>query len=536
LKSLGSFSLPALAVILSIALLCFPRNALALTSAQCEVRVNDTPAKLLECIQQDALWSHLVAFQAISDANPDPTFQFFPGAPHGSRDSGTAGDRASVDYLKAKLVAAGYAVTAQSYIVPYSADRIVPVLSVVSPTPHSYAPGTDFSTAVFSGSGDVTAQIQAIPGIIDGTPPTAGSSSGCSPADFAGFVPGRIALMQRGVCANVQKVLNAIAAGAAGTITMNYDDSNSGNTLGSPDGITIPVYAYIPYHVGIDLFHQAQQPGGVTVHMNANVLGEYRTTYNVIADLPGGDLKNVVVVDAHYDSIYGAGILDNASGSATILEIALKMQKVVPRNHMRFIWFGGEELDLYGSQYYINSLPQSDLNHIAYVMDADVTATPNYIIGVNYPASYDGFPNTAYKPSALGYNLVVDYFSSLGLPTVQTTSEGTDSYVFNMAGIPGSGILTGQDCCKAQWLVDIFGGYTGNFEGNVPGSDGGCVDRPYVFCDNLVNNDPAVLEFMSKGLANSVIQLAFAKKLRVTNTNVKPKYPLTNVGSRHLNP
>jgi len=534
LKRLGSVFVLSLAVILPIALLCTPGSSFAITSAECEARVNDTPAKLVECIQQDALWAHLVALQNISDSNPDPTFNLFAGAPHGSRDPGSAGDLGSVEYFRNKLVAAGYLVTIQSYGVPYSADRMVPVLDEISPASRSYVPGPDFATAIFSGSGDVTAQIQAVPGIIDGS--SAESSSGCSSADFAGFVPGRIALMERGVCANVTKVLNAIAAGAVGTITMNYVDAQSGNTLGSPVGISVPVYSYIPYSVGIDLYHQALQ-GPVVVHMKADVLSENRITYNVIADSRSGDPKNVVVVDAHYDSIYGAGILDNASGSATILEVALKMQNVSPRNHMRFIWFGGEELDLLGSQFYVYTLPQSDLNHIAYVMDADVTASPNYIIGVNYPAAYDGFPTPAYKPSALGFNQIVDYFNSVGKAHVQTNSDGTDSYIFNLAGIPGSGILTGQNCCKAAWEVGLFGGYTGNFEGIIPGFDGGCVDRPYLFCDNLANNDPAVLEFMSKGFANSIIQLAFAKKLRVTNTNVKPKFPIVgNVGHLHLVP
>src|SRR5262245_61831539 len=102
-----------------MALLCLPRSALAITPAQCEARVNDTPAKLVECIQKDALWAHLVAFQNISDSNPDPTFDLFAGAPHGSRDAGTAGDEASVNYLASKMIAAGYRVTVQSYPVPY---------------------------------------------------------------------------------------------------------------------------------------------------------------------------------------------------------------------------------------------------------------------------------------------------------------------------------------------------------------------------------------------------------------------------------
>ena len=36
--------------------------------------------------------------------------------------------------------------------------------------------------------------------------------------------------------------------------------------------------------------------------------------------------------------------------------------------------------------------------------------------------------------------------------------DGTDAFNFNQAGIPASGLLTGQDCCKTQAEVDLFGG------------------------------------------------------------------------------
>src|SRR5258707_13554052 len=85
-----------------------------------------------------------------------------------------------------------------------------------------------------------------------------------------------------------------------------------------------------------------------------------RTDWNVIAESKGGDPNHVVVIDAHLDAIYGAGMLDNASGSATILDIAQKMKNVSPLNKLRFIWFGGEELGLLGSSYYVNNLSPSE--------------------------------------------------------------------------------------------------------------------------------------------------------------------------------
>ena len=189
----------------------------------------------------------------------------------------------------------------------------------------------------------------------------------------------------------------------------------------------------------------------------------------------------------------------------------------MPRNKLRFIWFGGEELGLLGSTFYVNNLSPSELSKIGYDLDADVTATPNYVVGVLDPAAVDfftrtvstTFPPQVYQPSTVARDQAIQYFSSIGLNHELFSPVGTDAFNFNEAGIPASGVLTGQDCCKTQGDVDLFGGSLGNFEGNVPSTDGGCVDNPFRWCDNLSNNDPRVLTFMSKGFANMVIQMAF---------------------------
>jgi hypothetical protein len=39
------------------------------------------------------------------------------------------------------------------------------------------------------------------------------------------------------------------------------------------------------------------------------------------------------------------------------------------------------------------------------------------------------------------------------------------------------------------------------------------VDNPFRWCDNLDNNDPAVLTFMTKAFATMVLQMAFDTKV-----------------------
>ena len=373
-----------------------------------------------------------------------------------------------------------------------------------------------------------------------------------------GFQAGRIALIQRGTCTFSQKVQNAQDAGASGVIIFNEgnDPTRTGVFSGSLTGVpTIPV-AFTSFAIGDDLNNQyktAVAAGTALPHMSLSFHGIHdpnRADYNVIADSKGGNPNSVLVVDAHLDAIYGAGMLDNGSGSATILDVAQMMKKVNPLHKLRFIWFGGEELGLLGSKFYVNNLSSTDLGHIFYDLDADVTATPNYVIGVLDPAAVDlfgrtvsttscsspspsspCFPANVYGPSQVSRDQSIQYFNSIGKNHELFSPVGTDAYSFNVAGIPASGLLTGQDCCKTQDEVNLFGGETGNYEGNLGTSDGGCVDNPFRWCDNLSNNDPNVLTFISKAFANTVVRMAFDKNL-TTPSSQSGKHSSANLRSK----
>jgi hypothetical protein len=521
-----------------------PANASAITSAECDAQVNDTPGKLIPCIQQDDLWHHMQQFQAIANANPGPDG-------HPSRNSGEPGYKASVDYVAKLMREAGYDVTIQPYKFTYSAYVGTPTWSEVSPTARSFVVGTDWNPGQSNGTA-TNAEIQPAGGIV--LPPTSSpsSASGCSPNDFNGFTAGRIALIQRGTCTFGVKVQNAEAAGASGVVIFN--EGNPGRTTvlngslvdanNTPFVPAIPV-AFTSFDIGQSLYNEYEAGSTPTMSLSIHmIIDPNREDYNVIAESKGGDKNHVVVVDAHLDAIYGSGMLDNASGSATILNLAQKMKNVNPRNKLRFIWFGGEELGLLGSSYYVNNLSKTELSHIGYDLDADVTATPNYLIGVLDPAGPDlfgrsvtsTFPNRVYKPSTVARDQGVDYLASIGKNHEFLSPVGTDAFSFNAVGIPASGVLTGQDCCKAQEEVDLFGGFTGNYEGNVPSFDGGCVDNPFRWCDNLSNNDPEVLTFMSRTFANMAVGMAFDTKVMSASNNVtyKPKLPIGAEVGRHF--
>ena len=524
-------------------------SANAITSAECDAQVNDTPSKLLPCIQQDDLWKHMQAFEAIAVANLSPADN------HPSRNSGEPGYKASADYVAQKMTDAGYNVTIQQYTFTYYAFKAPPTMSEVSPVAHDYGLSTEWNAG--QSVGTANAELQPAGGIIIPPTPTPTSSSGCTAGDFSGFVAGRIALIQRGTCFFGEKVLNAQAAGASGVIIFNEGNPDRTAVLngslvdaaGNPIIPTIPV-AFTSFAIGSDLLNQYQQavqnqtPLPVMNITIQAIVQPNAPDYNVIAESKGGDKNHVVVVDAHLDAIYGEGMLDNASGSATILDIAEKMKNVTPRNKLRFIWFGGEELGLLGSIYYVNNLSSNDRSHIGYDLDADVTATPNYVVGVLDPAGPDlfgrnvtaTFPNRVYKASRVARDQAIAYFDSINLNHELFSPVGTDAFSFNEVGIPASGLLTGQDCCKSQAEVDLFGGTTGNFEGNLGTTDGGCVDNPFLWCDNLSNNDPAVLTFMSKAFATMVVQMAFDTKVMSASNNAvfNKKLPIASEATRRF--
>jgi hypothetical protein len=520
-----------------------PPSAKAAPAADCDTQVNDTPSKLLPCITTEDLWNHMEAFQAIADANPGPDG-------HASRNSGEPGYKASVDYVARLMTEAGYNVTIQTYKFFYFAYTAIPLFSEVSPTAHDYVLADEWGPG--QSIGTTTADLQPAGGIVIPPTPTSSSTSGCTAADFTGFVAGRIALIQRGGCNFGVKVLNAQAAGATGVIIFN--EGNPGRTglqigslvdaAGNRIVPTIPV-AFTTFDIGNNLRTQYQQ--GPAPVMNINIQGVVdpnRDDYNVIAESKGGDKNHVLVVDAHLDAIFGAGMLDNASGSATILDIAQMMKNVNPLNKLRFIWFGGEELGLLGSAYYVNNLTSTQASHIGYDLDADVMATPNYVVGVLDPAGPDlfggtstaTFPNRVYKASTIARDQAIDYFDSIGLNHELFSPVGTDAISFNNIGIPASGLLTGQDCCKTQEEVDLFGGYLGNFEGNIPSFDGGCVDNPFRWCDNLDNNDPTVLTFMSKAFADMTVRMAFDTKVMSASNNAvyNKKLPIAGEATRRF--
>ncbi len=76
---------------------------------------------------------------------------------------------------------------------------------------------------------------------------------------------------------------------------------------------------------------------------------------NLVARIPGADPSQAVILGAHIDSPNGPGAMDDGSGSAVLLEVArvLNQAQIQPPVDLYLVWFGSEELGLYGASHFV---------------------------------------------------------------------------------------------------------------------------------------------------------------------------------------
>jgi hypothetical protein len=108
-----------------------------------------------------------------------------------------------------------------------------------------------------------------------------------------------------------------------------------------------------------------------------NKVGPAFEATNVVGEIAGGELaQEVVLVGAHLDSNdLGPGALDNAAGSAAVLEAAraFKALGLKPRRTIRFVLFTGEEEGMVGSIAYVER-HRAELDRMVAALVMDIGA------------------------------------------------------------------------------------------------------------------------------------------------------------------
>jgi aminopeptidase S len=302
--------------------------------------------------------------------------------------------------------------------------------------------------------------------------------------------------------ANVQAHLNQLQTIAT---------SNGGNRAHGRTG----------YRASIDYVQSQLDAAGYVTSLQ-QFTSSGATGYNLIADWPGGDPDNVLMSGGHLDSVTaGPGINDNGSGSSGLLEVALTVSRTgfQPQKHLRFGWWGAEELGLVGSTFYVNNLPAAERTKIKGYLNFDMIGSPNsgYFV-------YDS--NGQPTGSTVLQQALEAHFATIGVPTELTQVGGrSDHAAFARAGIPTGGLFTGAEVTKTAAQAQKWGG-----------SSGVAFDRCYHrSCDTTANIDAIALDRNSDAIASAIWAVADATTPppgpRFENTTVVPIPDLATVES-----
>lgn len=181
---------------------------------------------------------------------------------------------------------------------------------------------------------------------------------------------------------------------------------------------------------------------GIKVKMEVELRVHYEEDdlrdFNVIAEIPGTDLKDeIVMIGGHYDGEpSGTGATDNAAGCAAVME-AMRILKVIgarPRRTIRAALWGCEEAGHLGSKAYVKKhfgdpetqkyLPEHDKLSVYFNMDWYGRFRGIYLQG-----------NDLVRPI---FEEWMKPFHDLGMTyLVPGNTGGTDHMDFVRAGLPG---------------------------------------------------------------------------------------------------
>ncbi|MGH3879382.1 MAG: M28 family metallopeptidase [Actinophytocola sp.] len=256
-------------------------------------------------------------------------------------------------------------------------------------------------------------------------------------------------------------------------------DANGGNRAHGQPG----------YRAGLDYIKGALDAAGFTTQLQEFSAGG--TGWNLIADWPGGDENQTMMFGGHADSVSaGPGINDNGSGSAGLLEVALTVaeQNLQPAKHLRFAWWGAEELGLIGSSHYVSSLPQAELDKIAGYVNFDMIGSPN-------PGYFVYSSNGQPEGSAAFEQMLNNHYAAVSIPTEPVDVGGrSDHAAFADGGVPTGGVFSGAEESKSADQAAKWGGTAGE-----------AFDECYhSSCDTLDNIDATALDNNSDAIADAV--------------------------------
>ncbi|MCB9841411.1 MAG: M20/M25/M40 family metallo-hydrolase [Phycisphaeraceae bacterium] len=288
-----------------------------------------------------------------------------------------------------------------------------------------------------------------------GTPEqNGGQATTDDPAAGAGWTLSRVDPSQSGELIDNEAYIleQVLAAGPAGFMSSSNDERVWTTSAGGwrdldldamprdiEVGISMPDYDYINSRLADG------QEVNVEVNLDHRLVEGPIPVYNVIAEIPGTDLADeVVIISAHFDSWNGPGSMgttDNGTGSAVMLEAAriLRAVDARPRRTIRLVLWSGEEQGLLGSRAYVASLSEAERAKISvcFVDDGGTNyqgGLPAPDVMVPYLSAATAPINNLFYSETDGKYLNVNVHSSGNrIPP----GGSSDHASFNAVGIPG---------------------------------------------------------------------------------------------------
>ncbi|USK87472.1 M28 family peptidase (plasmid) [Peribacillus asahii] len=333
------------------------------------------------------------------------------------RVAGTPGEEAAVEYIKGQFESYGYETEVQAFdIYSYTEPSLIE-LSVDGMTLESGPNGFTYGV-----NGEVTNELVYV-GL--------GAEDDFEEKD----VEGKIALIERGTYSFAEKISNATKAGASAVIIYNNTDGVINGTLGEPNDDYVPSLA-ITQDQGLALKGRLDKGEMVTATLKVEgAITDKATSQNVVAtkEATQKSTNQLVLVGAHHDSVEGApGANDDASGTATVLELARVFANAPTDTDVRFVTFGAEENGLLGSYEFVERMTEKDYDRTVGMFQMDMVG------------SKDAGPLIMYTADGKK-NIVTDLGASAGARLSETGEatpygwEGRSDHVpFSEIGLPAA--------------------------------------------------------------------------------------------------
>ena len=324
-------------------------------------------------------------------------------------------------------------------------------------------------------------------------------TSGCEAADFADVPAGAVVLVRRGTCPFGVKSANAAAARAAAVLVANNVDGPLDQaTLGDVTGDAAD--------------RGAEQGGRRRAGRTARRGGEPRAgdddrgaaSRNVVAQTTTGNPDNVVMAGAHLDSVpAGPGINDNGSGTAALLETAVRLGGGARRGERGALRVLGRRG---GGPDRLDPLRRGALRR----RPAEDRALPQPGHGGLAERRLPRLRRRQLRRRGAGPgpegSATVERVLLEQLATPGVTGEGTDfdgrsDYgPFIAAGIPAGGLFTGAEEIKTPEQAQRYGGTAGQ-------PDDRCYHQA---CDRIDNIDRTALDRNVDAFAGTVGRFALS--------------------------